>query len=137
MTITKRAATRPDLPFHDVLDYLIRKWRGPSTEYCAYEILTAIGQLSLRELQAQLLKLAYEQVVEHLWTIEGKTSSLNLSDNELPRVLAQNSYRHPATGELVANAALKLCLSYKPGPVLNQLLMFAEEPAMVAAPSAA
>ena len=137
MSTQKRAAeTRPDLPFHDVLDYLIRNWRGPGTVYCAYEILTAIGQLGLQELQGKLTQLSNELVLQPKWTLDGPTGRLDISDDELNRVLSRNEYRHPVTGEIVARAALKVCLSYESGPALDRLMMFSAEPAL-AGPTAA
>jgi len=125
LSTQKRAAeARPDLPFHDVIDYLIRKWRGPGTVYCAYEILKAVNQLGLQELQSKLAQLAEEQVLQPRWILEAPTGRLQIGDDELNAVLSRNEYQHPETGEIIVKAALKICLVYESGPALNQLMMF-------------
>jgi hypothetical protein len=114
---------RPDLPLHAVLDYLIRNWAGPCTEYSTYEMLTAIRQLGLRELLAALLFLdaAPSHMLKHKWTLKGASGQLYLTDQELQLVLWYNEYRDPVAGELVVGAALKVELRYEPGPTLNGL----------------
>jgi hypothetical protein len=126
LAIKKLAAgMRSDLPLQEVVEHLIRSWRGPSTEYCAYAMLKAIGKLGLRELHASLSLLESVHMLQHSWIIEGPAGRLDVCD--VSKVFSDNQYRHPVTGEVVTNAVLKLRLIYQPGHALNEFIS-AEEP---------
>lgn len=116
------AKSRPDLPVRDAAQYLVSKYTGPGTLYCAAEFLEN-KDISLQKALTTFLFLGGEpsHVVEYQWILYDSAGlPTPISSEVIQEAVTLDFLVDPLTGNEIQDFKKKVCLYYLPGNVLNE-----------------